>query len=366
MIGLYVHIPFCRGRCPYCDFYAVKGQEEIMDRYAAALVSEIGDWGNKLSDKKADTLYIGGGSPSQMGGKRLKRIINAVKENFNFSGKEITVEINPSDNTDEILPALADCGVNRISLGMQSAVDEERRVLGRRASREDIALAVKKTKELGLENISVDLMLGVPGQSLESLEKSLDFLSHLDIKHISFYVLTIEAGTYFYNIYDKLHLPEEDEICDMYLKTVEYLKRFGFEQYEISNLAKKGYESRHNLKYWHCEEYLGIGPSAHSFIDSKRFYYPRDIDAFVTSASVIDDGEGGSFEEYAMLALRLREGLDDKMVLKRFNNPIPQEIFDKARDKKFDGLVRVCNGNISLTPKGFLLSNSIINELINN
>ncbi|MCR4925108.1 MAG: radical SAM family heme chaperone HemW [Clostridiales bacterium] len=363
-IGLYIHIPFCKGKCPYCDFYSVRTDEELMNRYVASLVAEIGDWADELFNKEVSTIYIGGGSPSQIGGIRLRRIINAAKDNFNFVGNEITVELNPSDDMDEILPELAKAGVTRISLGMQSAVDEERKALGRRASADDVKRAIEKAKDNSITNISLDLMIGVPKQSLESLEQSLDFLKSADITHISFYMLSIEEGTHFYDISDKLVLPEEEDVCQMYEKTIEELEKSGFKQYEISNLAKEGFESQHNLKYWHCEEYLGIGPSAHSFLDGKRFYYPRDIELFINGTKPINDGNGGDFEEYAMLALRLTEGLQNERVIERFGKAIDKKIFNRAKKKKFKGLLKVNDNSIALTPKGFLVSNSIISELI--
>ena len=194
-------------------------------------------------------------------------------------------------------------------MGLQSAVDIERKALGRRGGCDDIKRAIERAKKAGIDNISLDLMLGIPNQTEESLKKSIEFCEKSGAKHVSAYILKIEESTPFYRIKDSLALPDEDETCDLYLYAVSELEKSGFYQYEISNFSQEGFESRHNLKYWHCEEYLGIGASAHSFVDGKRFYYERSIDSFISGQPPVNDGFGGDEEEYIMLALRLSEGL---------------------------------------------------------
>lgn len=362
--GIYIHIPFCSGKCPYCDFYSLSANEERMNAYLFALLREIEKKSREYSFA-ADTIYIGGGTPSAFGGERLSKILEKVRECFSVSeNAEITVECNPSSSGSELFKALSSAGVNRISMGMQSAVDRERKALGRKADKDTVLNRVKEAKRAGIENISLDLMLGTPFQTLESLRESLSFLVNSGVSHISGYMLKVEEGTPFYKMGEKLALPDEDTVSDMYLLMCDYLEKAGFHQYEVSNFAIKGKESRHNTKYWRCEEYLGFGPSAHSFMNGKRFYYPRDIEKFILSPETVYDGAGGDFEEYAMLALRLSEGLCEDLTRERFGFDIPKEIYRKAEFFKKHGCINISEKGISLTPKGFLLSNGIISELI--
>ena len=207
-------------------------------------------------------------------------------------------------------------------------------------------------------------MLGIPNQTQESFSQSLNACIDSGVPHISGYMLKLEEGTPFYKMRDKLSLPDEDAVCDMYLQMCEIFEKAGINQYEVSNFAVKGMESRHNLKYWRCEEYLGIGPSAHSFMNGKRFFYPRDTEKFIMSPETVSDGDGGDFEEYAMLALRLKDGLKEKETLKRFGFGIPKRIYKTAERFQKLELLNITEEGISLTPNGFLLSNTVISELI--
>ncbi|MGN1117017.1 MAG: radical SAM family heme chaperone HemW, partial [Acutalibacteraceae bacterium] len=280
MKGIYIHIPFCQSKCPYCDFYSMRSDEETMERYTDAVIREIEKCDGDIS---ADTLYFGGGTPSVLGAERLYRMIEAVRKKFRLVSPEITVECNPASTSLDFYKKLSDCGVNRISLGMQSAVDAERRILGRISDRKVIRENVENIKKAGIDNISVDLMIGVPFQDSESLLASIMFITQLDVQHVSAYMLKIEEGTFFHKKQNLLPFPDEDDTCDMYLFLCDYMEKLGFKQYEISNFAKNGYKSRHNLKYWHDEEYISFGPSAHSFSDGRRYYYERDIEKYISS-----------------------------------------------------------------------------------
>lgn len=361
-IGLYIHIPFCKSKCPYCDFYSMRLDSVGYDDYTACVIESMESWADKL-DRKADTLYLGGGTPSLVGGKNIAFIVRRAKELFDVDG-EITVECNPSAIEEDFFKTVAKAGVNRISLGMQSAVDSERRKLGRTADRDKVLKCINEARNAGIENITLDVMLGVPDQTTESLKKTIDFCIETGVPHISAYMLKLEEGTYYYNNADKLSLPDEDTTADMYNLLAGELKKHGFGHYEISNFAKPGFEGKHNLKYWNAEEYLGIGPSAHSFIDGKRFYYPRDIEHFNFGKAPIDDGIGGDEEEYIMLRLRLNEGISFEDYSKRYGKELPTGIFEKAIFFEKQGLMRVTDKQISLTREGFLLSNTIISELI--
>ena len=359
-IGLYLHIPFCKGKCPYCDFYSVTPKDGIIDDYTEALCRKI-----ERENRIFDTVYFGGGTPSLLGSERIAKIMSVINRTKNC---EATLECNPSDtggiNSDFDFYAVKSSGINRISMGLQSANDEERRFLGRRSGADDAARAVKRAQSAGIENISLDLMLGIEGQTRDKLSDSINFCASLGVKHISAYILKLEQGTPLYRRRDSLSLPSEDETCDLYLFAAEKLAENGFFQYEISNFSVPGSESRHNLKYWHCEEYLGIGAAAHSFVDGKRFFYERSIDSFINGNPPIDDGTGGDREEYIMLALRLTEGLIFKKFESRFGSSIPEGFVRKAADFEKHGLTRVNKSSVSLTPEGFLLSNSIIFELL--
>ena len=249
-------------------------------------------------------------------------------------------------------------------MGMQSANDGERRALGRLSGRDDVSLAVRRARDAGIENISLDLMLAVPGQTVDSLRDSVAFCADAGVRHVSAYILKIEEGTRFFERRGELVLPDEDKTCELYLTACEELEKRGFMQYEISNFAKRSRESRHNLKYWNCEEYLGIGPSAHSFIGGGRFFFPRDTESFIANCEPVSDGEGGSFEEYLMLRLRLCEGLIFSEVKERFGHGVPENIIEKCERFSRAGLT-VCDGeHIALTRRGFLVSNAVIAELM--
>ena len=249
-------------------------------------------------------------------------------------------------------------------MGLQSANDSERRALGRLSDSETVKKAVKNAQKSGIENISLDVMLGIPRQTEKSLSETLDFCISLGVPHISAYILKLEEGTVFYNRQNSLSLPNDDAVADLYLQACETLEENGIMQYEISNFAKSEYESRHNLKYWNCEEYLGLGPAAHSFLGGKRFYFERDLSSFLNNAEPIQDGNGGDFTEYAMLRLRLTEGLLQSETERRFEHKIPEEMIKKSAVFADNGLMESDKTGIRLTRKGFLISNTILSEIL--
>ena len=359
---MYIHIPFCKRKCNYCSFYSFEPTESLMDEYLQAVLTCIDRWSKK--DLVFDTVYFGGGTPSVFGGQRIAAVLSSIKKNFSIpENAEITVECNPSSVDQMLAETLASSGVNRVSMGMQSAVESERKALGRLSGKEQVKKSIDAFQNTGITNISLDLMLGIPGQTPESLNESLRFAVQSGAKHISAYMLKLEEGTPLLENKNDYSFPDEDLMADMYLKTVAFLKSNGFEQYEVSNFAIPGFESRHNLKYWKCEEYLGIGPSAHSFIGGKRFYYPNDFNTFLNGCEPVDDGEGGTEEEYVMLSLRLRDGLADERFFGRFGRHLPEKLIEKAKQIEKYGYISIKDGTIVLNPEGFLISNSIITEL---
>jgi oxygen-independent coproporphyrinogen-3 oxidase len=354
-LGLYLHIPFCNGKCAYCDFYSAFTNEELIDSYLTALIREIKQWGGKIN-RPIDTIYLGGGTPSLLN-HRLVPLLKAVYENFTvLDNAEITLELNPADNVLEILQNAKAAGINRISIGAQSGNDAELSLLGRRHTAADTESAVKTARELGFDNLSLDLMLGLPNSNTETFKKSLDFIVALNPEHISAYILKIEENTKFFKTQNTLNLPDDDSICDQYLLMCDTLEKAGFCHYEISNFAKNSFESKHNLKYWNCEEYLGLGPSAHSFLDGKRFYYPRDLKQFIKGNTPIPDGDGGDLEEQIMLALRLKKGIK--------TDTLSPKAIEKCELFAKNGLGILKNGNFSLNDNGMLLSNTIISEIL--
>lgn len=339
--GLYFHIPFCRSKCPYCDFYSIPYKKQLAEEYADRLMDEM-----KKYTGSFDTIYFGGGTPSLLAPALIGKILDAAKNQFDIDAdSEITIECNPSKDLSENFRDYRSYGVNRISLGMQSAVDQERRAIGRSADKNQIAKTIQDARNAGIENISLDFMLGIPAQTLASLDETFEFIDKMKVEHLSAYMLKIEEGTVFYKMKNKLNLPDEDLVCDMYLKTVESLRTLGLEQYEISNFAKPGFESRHNIKYWTLAPYLGLGASAHSFWHGKRFYYDQKLQK-------VADGDGGDLQEQIMLGLRLTQGIDAALVDKDITAYLQA------------GLMQKNNGRIALTPQGMLVSNQIIGDLL--
>lgn len=361
-IGLYIHIPFCKRKCPYCDFFSIKMNDEEMNRYVDKVIERFDKYCN--DDIVLDTVYFGGGTPSTLGTERIAKILNTINDKFTVDkNAEITMEMNPTSKELIDFTVLKECGLNRLSIGMQSAVESEMKLLGRTHSQEDVINTVNQAKKSGIDNISLDLIIGVPTQTKESLKYSMDFCKSLGIKHISAYILKIEEGTKFYTIKDSLNMPSDDEQAEIYMYVSEYLESIGYSQYEISNYSLEGFESRHNTKYWRCEEYIGIGPSAHSFYNGERFYYNRSFEEFYNDKTNFDC-IGGTEEEFIMLNLRLKRGLIFKEYEERYNKKFPEEIIKKAKILEKAGLLNVDKEKVSLNRKGYLVSNAIICELI--
>ena len=340
----------------------------MIDSYTESLIREIKNWGGVLRRPVFDTVYFGGGTPSLLG-ERLTAVADAVYSAFEItSGAEITLELNPtgdSSKTSDFMKTARKSGINRLSVGAQSGSDRELKLLGRTHTAADTLAAVSAARKAGFDNISLDLMLGLPGSDTGTLSESIDFVLSAEPEHISAYILKIEGNTYFYKMRESLSLPDDDSAADQYLYMCERLEKSGYTHYEISNFCLPGRESRHNLKYWRCGEYLGIGPSAHSFINGKRFYYPRDMKAFIKGTKPVYDGDGGDAEEYIMLRLRLAEGLDLKELESRFG--INTDKIKKAVvPLKKAGFLKTGDGTIRLTDKGMTVSNSIITEILEN
>lgn len=340
--GLYIHVPFCLSKCPYCDFYSVPFSQKTAREYSEAVIRNLTRY-----DEPFRSVYFGGGTPILLAPYMADILKNIRTE----SGAEITAEANPCMCVPKTLEQLRAAGVNRLSIGVQSLDGGELAALGRRHSAEEAVRAVNSAKSAGFDDISADIMLAIPKQNQNSLRGTISRLAELPLTHISAYLLKLEQGTPFGQ--SPPIIPDEDEAAELYLSAVDMLAEHGFMQYEISNFAKKGFESRHNLIYWRREEYLGIGPAAHSFYNGKRFAVPRDIQKFIGSPSqeeIITDDSPDEAEEHIMLGLRLSEG-------------IPEELW-KPHEQKLRFIPKeyynIKNGRLALTPRGFLLSNEII------
>ena len=370
MIGLYVHVPFCARRCPYCAFYSGAYSRSGAEAFTAAVLRNIAAYEGK--GITADTLYFGGGTPSLLSAEQVGSIIAAAKQafalDFEPDSAEITLECNPCTASPDKLRALRQAGVNRLSVGFQSANDDELAMLGRLHTAEQARKTVLEAAAAGFENISCDLMIGLPGQTRDKLAASVGTLAALPVTHISSYILKVEEGTEFFSsrVFEKL--PDDDTAAALYLETVRLCQAAGFGQYEISNFARPGAESRHNLKYWRCQEYIGIGPAAHSFFGGQRFACPESLGNFIaapTQRRIVTDASPDPAEEYIMLGLRLREGIDLDEALRL---GLPPAAADRAESfiKQLvrSGLARREGRRLSLTPEGMLVSNSVIAGLL--
>ncbi|MBQ8600555.1 MAG: radical SAM family heme chaperone HemW [Clostridia bacterium] len=353
MLSLYLHTPFCRRKCAYCAFYSAPAGEETKDRFLAAMKKAIA--GAAEEEKRPlSTLYLGGGTPALLGEERLAEMLQAVREHFVFEPQaERTVELNPESTTPALLQTLKDCGINRISLGVQSLNEEELKILGRLHDREVALDALQMIFEAGFTNVSVDVMFGLPGQTAETFGATLDELLAYPVTHLSAYSLQLEEGTPLAENAEPMDEEREEELWWLLCRKA---REQGFEHYEISNFAKPGYASRHNTAYWKRTDYIGLGPAAHSFWKGVRYSYPEDLAAFCekpwplcTPQSV---SQREAVEEAIMLGLRLKEG-------------IPLEWMPGGFDyTRYEAFGRVENGRFALNERGFTLSNSIISDIL--
>lgn len=372
-LGLYIHIPFCKSKCIYCDFYSLPRAEDRMDRYVSALCRQLAEIAQRTTAHTVDSVYLGGGTPSYLGEKRLRRILKTVKKHYHLSrDAEITLEANPDSAGDwRALRSLRRAGMNRLSLGVQSADDGLLRTLGRPhtfAQAEEAAAAARRAR---IRNLSLDLIYGLPGQDLAGWKDTLERAAALEPEHLSCYGLKVEEGTPLWDMQEKMDLPDDDAQADMYLWTVERLGALGYEQYEISNFARPGRASRHNMKYWTLCEYAGFGPGAHSDLGDVRYAYLRSLDTYCAGVeagvSVLESSEHIPSRErdieYVMLGLRLSQGISRQEFENRYRLPFApiQSVLERFRAT---GHAALAGGRWRLTPEGFLVSNQIIGQAL--
>lgn len=373
LLGLYVHVPFCIRKCDYCDFLSFPADGQMRQQYVQALRREMELWENKVSPYEVDTVFIGGGTPSVLSVKEMDAVFQGLYDNFSLAEKtEFTVECNPGTVNGEKLALYRRAGVNRISFGMQSAVADELKKLGRIHGLKEILDSYGLARQTGFDNINLDIMSAVPGQTRESYEETLRFVTGLEPEHISSYSLIIEEGTPFYERYADNPPVDEDTDRWMYERTREVLGAAGYERYEISNYAKAGQECRHNLKYWQRQEYLGMGLGASSFLSHTRFSNERDIPAYEESIAAggcpVAEREELSVEdemaEFMYLGLRCMRGVSEARFQECFGTDI-FECFGKEISRcQQQGLLECRDGRIFLTKRGIDVSNYVFCEFI--
>ncbi len=367
-LGIYLHVPFCLQKCLYCDFCSFPGYtEEMTDAYVKRLIADIESYSKKVQGE-VDTVYFGGGTPTLLSERQFDSILHSLNKSFAISaGAEISCECNPATADFEHLKNIRKIGINRLSVGVQSANDRELRALGRAHSFSDFKDLYNDARRAGFENISVDLMYGIPDQTVASFEKTIDALCDCSPEHISAYCLKIEDGTPFGRKKETLSLPNEDEEYDMYMLCNEKLVEYGYNRYEISNFSRPGYESRHNLKYWTGADYLGFGVAAHSYFDGERFSNSRDISAYIRGEDITEErfkiSEKEKIAEYIMLRMRLAAGINCSDFQSRFG----VSLFDVvgSLDRYVEaGYIKKDAGCVSFTERGVFVSNTILSDIL--
>ena len=372
-LGIYIHIPFCKQKCYYCDFISFANKENIQEKYFEALIKEIEYFLKTNSITKIPTIYIGGGTPSFVDSKYIKKIMSLFnKENLS----EATIEVNPGTATKEKLEDYKEAGINRISIGLQSTQNNLLKQIGRIHNYEQFLNTYKLAKEAGFENINVDLMIGLPNQSILDIKKSLEEVINLTPNHISVYSLIVEEETKIAKMLEngEIKLPNEDVERQMYWYVKNYLELHGYNHYEISNFAKKGYESKHNLDCWEQKEYIGFGLASHSYINKTRFSNTDNLDLYIKNCmennfnknKIIQEKQNdfSVMQEYMLLGLRKIEGVSIQSFKNKFGeNPI--FIFKQELNKLVDeNLLQVSSDKIQLTNKGLDLANLVWEEFV--
>lgn len=377
-MGLYVHIPFCKQKCMYCDFPAYQNLQDYYETYVYALVQEMDLWVSEHPESKAkpiDTIYFGGGTPTELSIQQLQMIIDKIKSIFTIDENcHMTIESNPGEVDLQYLTKLVKLGFNRISFGVQTFDDKALTMLHRSHNGEKAKQAVYEAKEAGFTDINIDLIYGLPRQTLEDIQHNLNIVKDLPINHISTYGLQVEVGTYLYHLVQKnlISIPSESIDESMYDTMMAGLKELGFERYEISNFAKGNSYSRHNLKYWHYIDYLGFGAGAHSFYDGIRRSNNRNVMPYIQSVDrytmpTIDTETitvERAQEDFCFLALRTKWGLDDQKFEDRFGVSV-HNLFDNILEELVTkGLLEYQNGSYHLSSEGAKHGNYVFSQFI--
>ena len=380
-IGLYIHVPFCLHKCAYCDFCSAVPKDKLQkEAYVDALVSDIEHTGKKMSEDNVivDSIYVGGGTPSLLSKREIELLTDTIYDSFNVTeDAEFTFEANPATLDKGKAKCLIDSGVNRLSIGLQSAHDNELDALSRIHTFKDFLQSYRTARKAGFENINIDVMYGIPEQTLESFLETLRIVTELEPEHISMYGLRIEEGTPFCVHQSELELPDEDTEYAMYRQGRELLIDAGYAHYEISNYAKKGRGSKHNLKYWRCEEYIGIGVAAHSFYEGKRYAKISDVDRYIAyvcgdenfentiSARSVEQIDQKTLEcEYVMLGLRTSQGVVKAQFEQKFGFSFDSKYAERIKEYAEAGFIIDTERACTFSPEGLYVSNRILADIL--
>ncbi|MGG3623756.1 radical SAM family heme chaperone HemW [Bacillus gobiensis] len=376
MKSAYIHIPFCEHICQYCDFNKFFIQNQPVDDYLVSLEAEMKNTIEREGKSRVETIFIGGGTPTSLSVRQLEHLMNSIHKVLEPSGQiiEFSVEANPDDLNAEKLAFLKEAGVNRLSLGVQTFEDELLKKIGRVHETKDVFIAVEQARKAGFQNISLDLMFGLPGQTTLHLERSLQTALSLDAEHYSVYSLIVEPKTIFYNLMQKgrLHLPAQETEAEMYELVMENMDHHGVKQYEISNFSKSGFESRHNLTYWNNEHYYGFGAGAHGYVNGKRTVNAGPLKKYMalvdekgfpyTEESDVSFKE--KIEEEMFLGLRKTVGVNKHVFQEKFGQPVEAFFAETVQELEKQGLLLNGTTNISLTHKGKLLGNEVFQSFL--
>lgn len=380
-LELYLHIPFCIRKCAYCDFLSGPATEEVKSQYVESLLREIERTGKKYTEYCVTTIFMGGGTPSILIPEQITAIFEALQSAFCIKkDAEVTMEVNPGTVSDEKLYAWKAAGINRLSIGLQSVKNEELKMLGRIHSYEQFLDTFQKARAYGFENINVDLISAIPGQTLKSWCETLQTVAELSPEHISAYSLIIEEGTPFYEKYGKENheenrieetelLPDEDTEREIYEETEKLLQEYGYERYEISNYAKKGYECQHNCGYWKRKEYLGLGIGAASLIGNRRFHVATDLNSYLERQSLNYEeeeilSEQEEMEEFMFLGLRMMEGVSKREFKTTFGKEISEVYGTVLKELELQNLLEITEERIKLTKYGIDISNYVFEQFL--
>ena len=370
-VALYIHIPFCKQKCFYCDFPSYARKDDLMSDYIEALLIELKE---KIKDYEVRSLFIGGGTPSYLNEENLSKLMKGIK-NINFiEDAEKTIECNPGTVSEEKFNIMKGGGINRLSFGLQTTKNNLLKGIGRIHTFEAFKDNYNLARSVGFNNINIDMMFGLPNQSVKDWTDSLEEVAKLNLEHISAYSLIIEEGTPFYKLYneDKLKLPSEEEEREMYKKCKNILIENGYHQYEISNYAKEGKECLHNEVYWMCNEYIGVGASSSSYIDGKRIKNIDDLREYIkrigSGKSIVDEEiintKNDNIEEFMFMGLRMNCGIEEEEFKRRFHTDVDNVYKDVIEGNINKGLLERKRGRIYLTDKGIELSNMVMSDMI--
>ena len=369
MAGIYIHVPFCSKKCLYCDFFS-KTDMSVKNDYITALLNEISQRKVFLEGDKINTLYFGGGTPSQLSENDFEELFKSLDTNFDLSCcKEITIEVNPDDIDDDYIRILNKFPFNRISMGIQSFKDSDLKFLNRRHTSDEAINVVRKLQNAGYNNISIDLIYGIPGQTIEDWKLNIEKAVSLGVQHISAYHLIYEEGTPLFKLLEKGKIKEVDEdlSLEMFKLLISELEKYGFVQYEISNFCLPEYYSRHNSSYWNGDSYLGLGPGAHSYYNGLRSFNKHDIKIYNSGIDYFEDeilSQNDIFNDYILTRIRVMQGMSICETENRFGKEKTEYILKIAEKYISQNMLEIIDGYLRLTKNGIFISDAIMSDMM--